>query len=284
MKINGIILVNKEKNISSNGVVNKAKHILGADKAGHLGTLDVLGEGLLPVTLGKGTKLFDYFLNKDKVYRTIFKFGETSETLDTEGKITQIDENALITKDDILNVLPKLIGKQQQLPPLYSAKKINGQKAYNLARQGRNDILLKPKEIEIYSIKLLSQLDKNVFEFEIHCSSGTYIRSVCRDLGTLLNTYSIMLYIQRTRCGQFDIKDSYKLEEIQSGKYKLIQLDSIFENLEKVDISKKDSDMLLNGVNISFSEDGEFRVYSDGVFLGIVTVESGLMRFKLRLI
>ncbi len=284
MKINGIILVNKEKNISSNGVVNKAKHILGADKAGHLGTLDVLGEGLLPVTLGKGTKLFDYFLNKDKVYRTIFKFGETSETLDTEGKITQIDENALITKDDILNVLPKLIGKQQQLPPLYSAKKINGQKAYNLARQGKNDILLKPKEIEIYSIKLLSQLDKNVFEFEIHCSSGTYIRSVCRDLGTLLNTYSIMLYIQRTRCGQFDIKDSYKLEEIQSGKYKLIQLDSIFENLEKVDISKKDSDMLLNGVNISFSEDGEFRVYSGGVFFGIVTVESGLMRFKLRLI
>ncbi len=284
MKINGIILVNKEKNISSNGVVNKAKHILGADKAGHLGTLDVLGEGLLPVTLGKGTKLFDYFLNKDKVYRTIFKFGETSETLDTEGKITQIDENALITKDDILNVLPKLIGKQQQLPPLYSAKKINGQKAYNLARQGRNDILLKPKEIEIYSIKLISQLDRNVFEFEIHCSSGTYIRSVCRDLGTLLNTYSIMLYIQRTRCGQFDIKDSYKLEEIQSGKYKLIQLDSIFENLEKVDISKKDSDMLLNGVNISFSEDGEFRVCSDGVFLGIVTVESGLMRFKLRLI
>lgn len=122
MEINGIILVNKERGISSNKVVNKVKYLLQANKAGHLGTLDVLGEGLLPVTLGKGTKLFDLYLNKDKEYITTFKFGETSTTLDCEGEITDRNDVS-VSKTDILNIIPNFIGKINQVPPIYSAKK-----------------------------------------------------------------------------------------------------------------------------------------------------------------
>ena len=284
MKVNGIILVNKEKNISSNSVVNKVKKILNADKAGHLGTLDVLGEGLLPVTLGKGTKLFDYFLNKDKEYRTIFEFGVTSDTLDCEGEVIKDDKPVNITKKDIAEVLPKMVGKQMQMPPLYSAKKINGQKAYDLARQGKTDIELRPKEIEIYSIELLSEINKNTFEFVIHCSSGTYIRSIARDMAALLSTYGIMLYIQRTKCGNFDIKDSYTLEDIKTGNYKIINLDSIFSELERVELNDYDSTRLLNGVFINYFKDGQFRAYNKDEFLGVVNVTNGKMSFKLRLI
>lgn len=284
MKLNGIILVNKEKGISSNSVVNKVKHLLNADKAGHLGTLDVLGEGLLPVTLGKGTKLFDYFLGKDKIYRTIFKFGVTSDTLDTEGEITEEDKNIEISKDDIIKILPKLIGKQLQLPPIYSAKKINGQKAYDLARQGKTDLSLRPKEIEIYSIDIKSKVDKNTFEFVIHCSSGTYIRSIARDMASLFSTYGIMLYIQRTKCGNFDIKNSYTLEDIKNGKYEIIKLDSIFSSLDDLELNEQEASKLLNGVNIDFNKDGEFRAYNNGEYLGNVIVADGKMAFKLRLI
>ncbi len=284
MKINGIILVNKERNISSNKVVNKVKYILNADKAGHLGTLDVLGEGLLPITLGKGTKLFDYFLNKDKEYITIFKFGQTSLTLDCEGEIIENDKKVNITKSDILNVLPKLVGKQLQMPPIYSAKKINGKKAYDLARDGYKDIPLKAKEIEVYSIELISQIEKNTFKFKIHCSSGTYIRSLCRDLATLLGTCGIMLYIQRTKCGKFDIKDSYTLEDIQKGNYKVIKLDDVLDDYEKIYLSNEETQRLLNGNNIVSQNNGEFRAYNENEFLGLTIAENGYLRFKLRLI
>ena len=127
--INGIILVDKPKGLSSNCVANIVKKIFGAKKAGHLGTLDVAGHGLLPVTLGKATKLFDYFLNKDKVYHASFKFGVETDTFDLEGKIIKRD-NKIVTKEEVLRIIPKLIGKQEQMPPVYSAKKINGRKEY----------------------------------------------------------------------------------------------------------------------------------------------------------
>lgn len=283
MVTNGIILVNKERGISSNKVVNKVKYLLKADKAGHLGTLDVLGEGLLPVTLGKGTKLFDYFLNKDKVYKTVFKFGLTTTTLDLEGEVTN-QNDVEVTLKDITSILPQFIGKHAQLPPVYSAKKINGKKAYQLARAGVDEIELKPKTIEIYSIKLLRQIEHNTFEFELHCSSGTYVRSVCRDMAEKLSTYGVMLSIQRTRCGDFDIKNSYTLEDIERGNYKIIPLDSIFD-CPSINLKSEESEKLLNGVNIHFFKDGIFKAYDDNLkFLGVVQVSNNKMSFNLRLI
>ena len=283
MRINGIILINKERGISSNSVVNKVKHLLGADKAGHLGTLDVLGEGLLPVTLGKGTKLFDYFLNKDKVYKTIFKFGYTTTTLDLEGEVTNKNDKA-VTLDELNQVLCNFIGKQNQMPPIYSAKKINGKKAYQLARNGVDEINLKPKEIEVYSIDIIKHLDFNTFEFNIHCSSGTYIRSLCRDIANSLTTYGVMLSIQRTKCGNFSIDNAYTLDDIKNGKFQIISLDSIFD-YSSVNLSQSQSERLLNGVLISFiAKDGLYKAYLNDEFLGITEVKDNFMKFKLRLI
>lgn len=283
MKLNGIILINKERGISSNSVVNKVKHMLQADKAGHLGTLDVLGEGLLPVTLGKGTKLFDYFLNKDKVYKTVFRFGYTTKTLDLEGEVINKNDK-VVTLDELNQVLYKFIGKQNQMPPIYSAKKINGKKAYQLARNGVNEINLKPKEIEIYSINIAKQLDINTFELNIHCSSGTYIRSLCRDIASSLSTFGVMLSIQRTKCGDFSIDASYTLDDVKNGKFQIISLDSIFD-YSSINLSLSQKEKLLNGVLISFdASDGLYKTYSNDEFLGVTEIKDNLMKFKLRLI
>ncbi len=280
--MNGIILLNKERGVSSNKCANKVKYIVGANKAGHLGTLDVLGEGLLPITLDKGTKLFDYFLKKDKVYIATFKFGQTTETLDLEGKVIKSND-VIVTLDMINQVIPNFIGKINQYPPVFSAKKINGKKAYELSRQGKY-VILKPKEIEIYSLICLGQLETNTFKFKIHCSSGTYIRSLCRDIAEKLNTYGVMLSIIRTRCGIFDLKDSFTLSEIKNGNFEIITLDKCF-NFEKIYLSNEDKNKLLNGQIVKFNRDGVFSAFSQSnEFLGVVEINNGNLKFKLRLV
>ena len=281
MEINGIILVNKESDFSSNQVVGKVKYLLKANKAGHLGTLDVLGRGLLPITLGRGTKLFDYFLNKDKVYQTIFEFGFATTTLDREGEIT--DKNDVeVSLEQLQNVCQKFIGKQDQLPPIYSAKKINGKKAYELARAGKS-VDLKPKQIEIYDLKVLKQIEKNKFLLEVHCSSGTYIRSLCRDIASSLGTFGVMQDILRTKCGSFDIKESFPIEDIEQGKYKIIPLDTVFDYEKLVTY---EADKLLNGqlINTDY-QDGIYRIYTDNyLFLGIGNVKNKRLKLDMRLI
>ena len=276
-----IILVNKESGVSSNSVVNKVKHLVGANKAGHLGTLDVLATGLLPITINKATKLFDYFLNKDKVYKSIFTFGKTTDTLDLEGEIVKTDDK-IISKDMILRVLPHFIGKFEQMPPNYSAKKINGKKAYDLARKGEA-IKLNPKPIEIFDLKLIRQVEVNSFEFEIHCSSGTYIRSLCRDIANELSTYGVMSNLQRTRCGIFDINNSFTIDDIKNNKFNVIDVENVFD-YEKVKISKDDYEKLFNGQKIYFSKNGDFRVYSDNEYVGNIKVDNNQAKFTFRLV
>lgn len=281
MEINGIILVNKESGFSSNQVVGKLKYLLKANKAGHLGTLDVLGRGLLPITLGRGTKLFDYFLNKDKVYQTIFEFGFATTTLDREGEITD-KNNVEVSLEQLQNVCQKFIGKQDQLPPIYSAKKINGKKAYELARAGKS-VDLKPKQIEIYDLRVLKQIEKNKFLLEVHCSSGTYIRSLCRDIASSLGTFGVMQDILRTKCGSFDIKESFTIEDIEQGKYKIIPLDTVFD-YEK--LITYEADKLLNGQLVKTDyQDGIYRIYTDNsLFLGIGNVKNKRLKLDMRLI
>ena len=280
--VNGIILVDKPKNLSSNTVANIVKKCVNASKAGHLGTLDVLGHGLLPITLGKSTKLFDYFLNKDKVYEASFKFGVETDTFDLEGKIVKQDDKE-ISKNDILNVLHKFIGKQNQMPPQYSAKKINGRKAYDLARAGQV-VELKPKLIEIYNIELIDQIGYNEFLFRIHCSSGTYIRSLCRDIADELSTCGVMSDIIRTKCGNLELDKAYSLEEIKNGKYEVIPPHELF-NLEEIILGKEDFDKVLNGVKIKIDRcDGEYKVFGEEEFIGIGSVKSNILSLKLRLI
>ncbi len=282
MAESGIVLVNKPAGISSNAVVNIVKRVLKADKCGHLGTLDLEGEGLLPVTVNKATKLFDYFLNKDKTYQAVFEFGYETDTLDISGVVTKT-KPCDISKSELEKVCKNMIGKQLQMPPLYSAKKVGGKVAYKEARKGLA-LQLQPKEIEIYDIKVVKQLSKNKFGFEISCSSGTYIRSVCRDIAAKLSTYGVMYSILRTRCGVLCIKDAYTLEEIKSGNFKMLPCDILFNEvpckLEQATITK-----LCNGQKVPFElEDGRYKLYSaSNAFLGIGKVENGLLSFLLRL-
>lgn len=281
MEINGIILINKESGFSSNQVVNKVKYLLKADKAGHLGTLDVLGRGLLPVTLGKGTKLFDYFLNKDKVYQTIFEFGFTTTTLDREGNVTD-KNNINVSIKQLRRICQRYIGKQKQIPPIFSAKKVNGKKSYELARMGQS-VKLKPKLIEIYNIKVLKKIAKNKFLLEVHCSSGTYIRSLCRDIASSLGTFGVMQDILRTKCGMFTIEESFTINDIEHSKYKNIPLDTVFDYEELVTY---EADKLLNGqiINTNYQQ-GIYRVYNgSNFFLGIGKVKNGKLKLDMRLI
>ena len=277
----GIILVNKPKGISSNKVVNIVKHKLKAKKCGHLGTLDLEGEGLLPVTVNKGTKLFDFFLQKDKTYEANFVFGLETDTLDTSGKVVK-EKEANFTFKELEEAVKNMIGKYDQMPPLYSAKKVNGKVGYKEARNG-GTLNLSPKEVEIYDFKILRQIEKNVYRFEITCSSGTYIRSIARDLAYHLGTYGSMQCILRTRCGIFCLKDAYTLDEIEKGDFKIIPCDSVF-NLPKITLNEKENFKILNGQVLDYGEkDGEYKLYFNKKFLGLGEVKSGKLKMKLNL-
>lgn len=279
--VSGIILVNKPKEISSNKVVNIVKHKLKAKKCGHLGTLDLEGEGLLPVTVNKGTKLFDFFLQKDKTYEANFVFGLETDTLDTSGKVVK-EKEANFTFKELEEAVKNMIGKYDQMPPLYSAKKVNGKVGYKEARNG-GTLDLSPKEVEIYDFKILRQIEKNVYCFEITCSSGTYIRSIARDLAYHLGTYGSMQCILRTRCGMFSLKDAYTLDEIEKGDFKIIPCDSVF-NLPKITLNEKENFKILNGQVLDYGEkNGEYKLYFDKKFLGLGEVKNGKLKMKLNL-
>lgn len=250
--MNGIVNLYKPSNMSSNTACRKVGKILGEKKVGHLGTLDPLAEGVLPVTLGKCTKLFDYYLQKDKAYIADFTFGKETDTLDAEGEI--IDKCNLIPKaDEIENVLPYFIGEQEQVPPRYSAKKLGGVRAYDLARNNK-DFELKPKLIHVYNIKLLKQINNTTFRFLIECSSGTYIRSIARDLAYKVNSLAYMSYLQRTKCGDFCIENSINFNDITENS--VITIDELFRNIDKIEILLQDEyKLFLNSSRIRVMDD-----------------------------
>lgn len=190
--MDGIILINKPKEWTSHDIVNKVKKILN-EKVGHTGTLDPMATGVLPLLVGKGTLCSKYLINHNKTYKVKLELGKKTDTADTEGKIVEEKEvtNKMLEKTVIKEVLNKFLGKQEQIPPIYSAIKVNGKKLYEYARKGKT-VEIKPRQIEIYSIELLS-INKKLkqIEFEVSCSKGTYIRSLCEDIGNKLRNCSI---------------------------------------------------------------------------------------------
>ncbi|MBR5439565.1 MAG: tRNA pseudouridine(55) synthase TruB [Clostridia bacterium] len=213
--MNGFINLYKPSGISSAYALNSIKKKFRGSKVGHMGTLDPLAEGVLPVAIGKCTKLFDYMLDKTKVYIAEFTFGYETDTLDRAGII--INQNgALPSKEQVEIASQKLVGKISQIPPLYSAKNVNGEKSYNLARQGIV-VDLKAKEVEIDAITLLDCCEeKGVYKFKIECKGGTYIRSICKDLASLLSTYATMTSLVRVQSGAFTLDSSITLKELQT--------------------------------------------------------------------
>lgn len=229
--MNGVININKPEGITSQQVVNKVKKILHCKKVGHLGTLDPAGAGVLPITLGRATKLFDYFSEKIKKYRAIFVFGKETDTLDSTGYVIN-QSNNIPNIEQIRQACLTMIGDIEQLPPKFSAKHINGVRAYELARENI-EFEIKTKKITIYSVDVISQISSNSFLFEIACSTGTYIRSICRDLAYKLNTYAYMPLIIRTAMGKFNLNTSVSYSEFinsdEPNKY-VLNLNQILDN------------------------------------------------------
>ena len=221
--MDGILIINKEKGITSQKVLTKLKHILNVSKIGHCGTLDPIATGVLVCLLGSATKLSKYLLEENKCYNASLKLGIRTDTFDITGNITDTKDDFSVSDAQIDEVLNSFIGKSTQTPPIYSAIKINGKKLYEYARSGK-DVEINKREIEIYDIKRSSSLINNEFSFNVFASKGTYIRSLIDDIGIKLNSYAVMTNLTRTKSGKFDIKDSYTLEDIEKGKFKLISM------------------------------------------------------------
>ena len=208
----GFLNINKPSGMTSFDVVSKVRRALGTRKVGHLGTIDKAGAGVLPVAVGAATKFFDFFLSKDKEYIAYFKFGEQTDTLDSYGTITS-KNNKIIHIQDLEKAAKQMIGEQMQLPPMFSAVKVGGKRASDRTLVGE-DVVLAPRKIVIYSFDVLEELETNLFAVKIHCSAGTYVRSIMRDIACLLGTCGTMIGIIRTKSGAFEIENSITLDEI----------------------------------------------------------------------
>lgn len=265
----GFLNIYKPSGITSFAVVNKIKKLLNIKKVGHMGTLDPMACGVLPIAIGKATRLFDYSLQKDKTYRVIFEFGYSTNTLDSDGEVI-VRDNKLPSIVDISNVLPKMIGKCNQVPPNFSAKKVNGVRAYDLAREGV-EFELKPKEIEIYNMDLIKQIDESKFEFIISCSSGTYIRSIGRDLAYLLNMNACMVFLERVESGIFCLDNSVKLEDINESNFDkfLISPLLVFKSFDRISIDAKTYKDLLDGKKIKQSVISDSFILHGNKLIGI---------------
>lgn len=288
--LNGFINVNKEKGMSSAFVVTKLKRILRSrgiafDKIGHTGTLDPDGEGVLPIALGKATRLFDYTLDKKKVYYTEFVFGKETDTLDESGVVIK-ECDKVVEISDILSVIPTLKGEIDQIPPLYSAKSVDGRRAYDLAREGK-EFTLKPKRVAIYEIEYLG-VNNGAYAFRIACSGGTYIRSIARDMAYAMGTLGYMRYIRREASGPFNIERAYTLNELESIdiEQNLIKMEEILVDMPRFDAPRGAERLLDNGVRMALKvPDGSFKMYIDDELTWIAekNENDGRIDFKARL-
>ena len=269
----GILNVNKEKGISSARVVSLVRRALDIKKVGHTGTLDLEASGVLPIVVGKATRVSDYMMTKDKVYETDLILGAKTTTLDAAGEITQ-KSSKVIGKDEFLAVMNTFKGEIDQVPPMYSALKVNGKKLYDLAREGI-EIERKKRKVNIYDIDLLD-FDFPRAKIRVTCSKGTYIRTLVDDIGEKLGTFAYVDNLVRARVGEFDIKDAIKSEDIleisrEDLLKKLYPIDTALKNFEKIVLDKSYLEKLINGqvVEVEKNYGKIIRVYCEDEFLGL---------------
>ena len=280
----GILIINKPEGYTSQDVVSKVKKILNIKKAGHTGTLDPMATGVLPVLLGEYTKLSKYLIEHDKTYIAKLKLGIKTTTGDIEGDVLKQEDfdRAILDKENVESVLKSFLGKQKQIPPMYSAIKINGKKLYEYAREGKT-VEVEPRDIELYKMNLISIVDDEI-EFEVSCSKGTYIRVVCEDLAKALGTIGTMSSLKRTIVDKFKIEDAITFEELEALKgnveSRLIKMEEVFKNLPKLKLNIRKEELFLNGVMLTFEvEEGIYNIYnSENKYLGTGTVKNKLLK------
>ena len=279
--MDGIIIINKPKNCTSHDIVRKAKKILN-EKVGHTGTLDPNATGVLPLLVGKGTQISKYLINHDKTYAAVLQLGQKTDTADVEGKIIEEKDvqPSSLEKENVEKVLKQLIGKQEQIPPIYSAIKLNGKKLYEYARKGE-EIKVEPRIIEIYNLELLNiDIQNNTIEFRVECSKGTYIRTLCENIADKLQNVGYMKELKRTRVGEFKIEDAVSLEQLENDlKLNFITIESYFESNSSINLENKKLQLFLNGVQLSYElEDGIYKIYNGQQFIGLGTVKNNLLK------
>ena len=277
----GIINVYKEKGFTSFDVVAKLRGILRTKKIGHTGTLDPDAEGVLPVCIGRATKVCDILTDKDKVYEAMMLLGVETDTQDTSGAVLS-EKPVEVSEEEVKKAILSFVGDYAQVPPMYSALKVNGKKLYELAREGKS-VERKARNVQIFSIEIL-EVNLPRVRMSVHCSKGTYIRTLCHDIGTMLGCGGCMEKLLRTKVGVFELKDTLKLSEIDelakagAVEEKIISVDELFEDYVKVWTKQTFDVVVHNGNRVEkrmFTEKlplntERLRVYdSENVFIGI---------------
>ena len=289
--MDGILIVNKTKQYTSHDIVAKVKKIT-HQKVGHTGTLDPMATGVLPLLLGQGTKLSKYLIDHDKVYEATIQLGEKTDTADGEGKVIEKKQVNLqnLEVENVQKVLQSMQGKQIQLPPIYSAIKVKGKKLYEYARENK-EVEIPKREIEIYEIQLLEiKKQEATISFRVHCSKGTYIRTLCENIAEKLKTVGYMKELTRLQVGNFKLEKSVTIEQIEENKEKplfwqshVISIQSFFQTLPELILTQKEYVLFLNGVKLSKKqENGYYNIKtSTGEWIGLGVVKEQLLKREL---
>lgn len=282
--INGIIVINKEKGFTSHDAVAVMRKILGTKKVGHTGTLDPEATGVLPICIGKGTKVSDMLTNSDKEYVARVTLGKITDTEDIWGEVIEENDASHITEEMVKDAVKKFIGEIEQIPPMYSAIKINGKKLYEYARKGieveRKSRIVTIKDIDVFGFK------DGSFNMRVACSKGTYIRTLCHDLGASLGVGACMSELTRTKSSVFTIENALTLDQIkekaEAGKVKdiIVPVDALFSDLEKIVLTEDYTAKILNGMFLNVKlPDGKYRVYGfDGAFVCVGQILGGTLK------
>lgn len=287
-KMDGIIIINKEQGKTSHDIVHKVKKILN-EKVGHTGTLDPNATGVLPLLIGKGTLCSQYLVDHDKEYDVKLKLGIKTDTADIEGSIIEekevLEQN--LQEDKIKQTLDSFLGEQEQIPPMYSAIKVNGKKLYEYARKGQT-VELKPRIINIYECELIKvNKEQKEIDFRVHCSKGTYIRSLCENISNRLDTVGYMKDLNRIKVGEFSINESITVEELEKNynnsdfmNKNFISIEKLFAQNPAIKINDQRIKHFLNGVKLSFKlEDNLYRIYDEqDKFIGIGSLKNELLK------
>ena len=277
--MNGIVIVDKPQGWTSQDVTARLRRVFNTRRIGHGGTLDPMATGVLPVFVGRATRGVEFFEHAEKIYETTLRLGLTTDTEDITGTVLSKQE-AAVTLSQVEAVLPQFRGEILQIPPMYSALKVDGQKLYDLARKGR-EVERKPRPITIHELTLLG-MDADGIHLRVHCSKGTYIRTLCKDIGGALGCGGCMAALRRVSAGEYTLSEAVPLEtllEAEEPEKYLRPVDSMFQNHPGVTLTEKQEIRCRNGNSFSVAiPDGTYRAYGkNGEFLALSQVTDGVM-------
>ena len=277
--MNGIVIVDKPQEWTSQDVTARLRRVFGTRRIGHGGTLDPMATGVLPVFVGRGTRGVEFFEQAEKTYEATLLLGTTTDTEDISGTVLEQKE-IHISETEFLSILPQFRGKIMQVPPMYSALKINGQKLVDLARKGKT-VERQPREIEIFLLEC-TEFSGNTAKLRVRCSKGTYVRTLCKDIGEALGCGGCMAALRRVQAGEYTIEEAVPLQillDADEPEKFLRPVDSMFRNYPAVTLSPKQEKCCRNGASFSIQLDaGTYRCYDKaGEFLSLSKVEDGVM-------